>query len=64
MKASELRQKSVAELQQELLGRLREQANLRMQMGVGQISRHTQVQVVRRDIARIKTVLTEKGKQV
>jgi ribosomal protein L29 len=35
-----------------------------MQMGVGQLNRHTQVQAVRRDIARIKTVLTEKGKQV
>lgn len=64
MKASELRQKNVAELQQELLGRLREQVNLRMQMGVGQLNRHTQVRAVRRDIARIKTVLTEKGKQV
>lgn len=64
MKAIELRQKSTTELQQELLGRLREQVNLRMQMGVQQLNRHTQLKMVRRDIARIKTVLTEKGKQV
>lgn len=63
MKATELREKSVDELKQELLERLREQFTLRMQKGAGQLSRHTQLKTVRRDIARIKTVLTEKGKQ-
>lgn len=63
MEASELRQKSVDELKQELLERLREQFTLRMQKGVGQLNRHTQLKSVRRDIARIKTILTEKGKQ-
>lgn len=63
MKATELREKSVDELKQELLEHLREQFTLRMQKGAGQLSRHTQLKTVRRDIARIKTVLTEKGKQ-
>ncbi len=64
MEAKELRQKTVDELQQELLENLREQVNLRMQKGVGQLSRHTQLKAVRRNIARIKTILTEKGKRI
>ncbi len=64
MEAKELRQKTVDELQQELLENLREQVNLRMQRGVGQLSRHTQLKAVRRNIARIKTILTEKGKRI
>jgi large subunit ribosomal protein L29 len=38
---------------------LREQFNLRMQRGVGQLSRPSQMKAVRRDIARIKTVMAE-----
>ena len=41
---------------------LREQFNLRMQKGTGQLSRPDQVKKVRRDIARIKTVMNEKAK--
>ncbi len=61
MKASELREKSVAELQEELTGLLREQFNLRMQSGTGQLARPDQVKKVRRDIARVKTVMNEKA---
>ncbi|WJW75040.1 50S ribosomal protein L29 [Thiohalobacter sp. IOR34] len=62
MKASELRNKSEAELREELMGLLREQFNLRMQRGTGQLSRPHQFDRVRKDIARIKTVLNEKAK--
>ena len=61
MKASEIRQKGVEELNEELLGLLREQFNLRMQKGTGQLSQPHRVQTVRRDIARIKTILKEKA---
>lgn len=64
MKASELRQKSVAELNTELLARLREQFNLRIQKGTGQLTKPMLLKQVRLDIARIKTVITEKGSNV
>jgi len=60
MKAIELREKSVSELEAELAGLYREQFNLRMQKGVGQLSRPDQFSKVRKDIARVKTVLNEK----
>lgn len=60
MKASELRQKTDEELGKELLALLREQFNLRMQKGMGQVSRHHQFSRVRKDIARIKTLLNER----
>jgi len=60
MIASELREKSVDELNKDLLDLLREQFNLRMQKASGQLSRHSQFKIVRRDIARIKTILNEK----
>lgn len=59
MKASELRQKSKLELSALLLEKSREQFNLRMQKGVGQLSRPDQMKKVRRDIARIHTILNE-----
>lgn len=62
MSANDLRQKTVAELKLELDTLLREQFNLRMQKGTGQLSRPDQVKKVRRNIARIKTVLNEKAK--
>jgi ribosomal protein L29 len=61
MKANELRQKGVEDLNQELLGLLREQFNLRMQKGTGQLSQPHRVKAVRRDIARIKTILEQKA---
>jgi large subunit ribosomal protein L29 len=61
MKASELRGKSIEDLQKELLGLLREQFNLRMQKGTGQLSQPHRVSQVRREIARVKTILSEKA---
>ncbi|MCA1805846.1 MAG: 50S ribosomal protein L29 [Xanthomonadaceae bacterium] len=60
MKANTMRDKNVADLQQELEGLLREQFNLRMQKGTGQLSRPDQVKKVRRNIARVKTIMSEK----
>ena len=56
----ELRQKQAEELAQMLTDLRREQFNLRMQQGTGQLARPSQVRLVRRDIARIKTILNEK----
>ena len=61
MKTNEMRQKGVEDLQQELLGLQREQFNLRMQKGSGQLSQSHRMKTVRRDIARIKTILVEKA---
>jgi large subunit ribosomal protein L29 len=59
MKANELRQKSVRELD-EMLGELyRTQFNLRMQKSTGQLSKMHEVKVVRREVARIMTVRQE-----
>jgi large subunit ribosomal protein L29 len=60
MNASELRNKNQAELKDELLGLLREQFNLRMQRASGQLSKGHLLRNVRRNIARVKTVLNEK----
>ncbi|MDD5412834.1 MAG: 50S ribosomal protein L29 [Methylobacter sp.] len=59
MKASELRQKSKDELGSMLLELSREQFNLKMQKGTGQLSKPAQVKKVRRDVARIHTILNE-----
>ena len=59
MKAAELRIKSVEDLQEELLGLRKEQFNLRMQRGGGQLANPSRFRVVQKDIARIKTVLKE-----
>ena len=59
MKISELRQKTKDELASMLFELAREQFNLRMQKGTGQLSKPDQVKKVRRDIARIHTVLNE-----
>jgi large subunit ribosomal protein L29 len=63
MKASELKDKSVEELNNELKGLLREQFNLRMQKGTGQLAQPHLVRQVRRDIARVKTVLNQKAEK-
>ena len=60
MNASELRDKKVSELRRELVELRREQFNLRMQKGVGQAPRPDRFGRVRRDIARVKTVINEK----
>ncbi len=59
MRASELRKKDESALREELQGLLREQFNLRMQSGTGQLAKPDQIGKVRRDIARVRTVLNE-----
>ncbi len=61
MKAAELKDKSVEELNAELLNLLREQFNLRMQHTTGQLEKTDQLRKVRRNIARVKTILTQKA---
>jgi len=63
MKASDLRSKSAAELGEELIALRREQFNLRMQQATGQLSRNHEHGRVRKDIARVKTVLRELAQQ-
>ena len=60
MKANELKDKSVEELNAELLNLLREQFNLRMQLNTGQLEKPHSIKQVRRDIALVKTVLNQK----
>jgi large subunit ribosomal protein L29 len=62
MEARELRGKTAAELKEELLKLRREQFNLRMQRATGQMARPDQFGKVRKDIARVKTVLGEKAR--
>lgn len=59
IKVAELRQKKPTELIDMLTDLRREQFNLRMQQGTGQLARSSQVRTVRRDIARVKTILNE-----
>ena len=61
MKANELKDKTVEQLQEELLGLRREQFNLRMQAATGQLNQTHMLKHVRRNIARVKTVLTQKA---
>lgn len=60
MKASELRQKSKDDLGNLLLELSRERFNLRMQKSTGQLAKPAEIRRVRRDIARILTVMNEK----
>ncbi|EIC21736.1 50S ribosomal protein L29 [Thiorhodovibrio frisius] len=59
MKANEFRQQSADNLQRQLLDLRKEQFNLRMQQGTGQLVRPSRMREVRRDIARVKTIMTE-----
>jgi large subunit ribosomal protein L29 len=61
MKASELREKSVEELQKQLLELREEQFKTRMQKATGQLAQTHLLRQNQRDIARVKTVLTEKA---
>ncbi len=60
MKTSELRDKSQAELRETLNELLKEQFNLRMQRGTGQLARPHLMKEVRRNIARVKTEMNVK----
>lgn len=60
MQANDLRNKSVEDLKTELSNLQREQFNLRFQLKTGQLQQADNVRKVRRDIARINTILSEK----
>ncbi|MCK4493525.1 MAG: 50S ribosomal protein L29 [Methylococcales bacterium] len=64
MMANELRQKTKEELNTLLVELSREQFNLRMQKGSGQLTKSDQVKKVRRDIARVHTILNEMASAV
>lgn len=59
MKASELRGKSASELKFELLAELEKQFKMRMKRATGQLEQTHEMKQVRRNVARIKTVLNE-----
>ncbi|MEJ2212834.1 MAG: 50S ribosomal protein L29 [Gammaproteobacteria bacterium] len=59
MNASELKEKTAEELQTILLDLRKEQFNLRMQQGTGQLSRPHQMKQVKKDIARVHTVMNQ-----
>jgi len=61
MKAAELKAKSPDELRQELNSLLKAQFSLRMQKATQQLTNTSQLSKVRRDIARVRTLLAEKG---
>ena len=62
MKATELRAKSIDELNAELIELRRAQFSMRMQLATQQLNKVDQIRKVRRDVARVRTVLTEKSK--
>ena len=61
MKATELREKTAQQLNEQLLGLLRNQFNLRMQKATGQLGQSHLLSQVKRDIARVKTVLNQQA---
>ena len=61
MKATDLRAKGAEELNKELLELLKAQFSLRMQHATGQLANSAKLKAVRRDIARLKTVMNEKA---
>ena len=63
MKVEELRKKNSGELKEELQELLKEQFKLRMQKSSGQMSSPARFKSLRRDIARVKTVMNETGNQ-
>jgi len=60
MNAKELREKSVEDLNKELDNLNRQQFTLRMAQATGQLTQNSKIGVVRKSIARVKTLLTEK----
>lgn len=63
MKAHDLRAKNDSELREQLTGLLKEQFNLRMQKGSGQLNNPQDLRRVRRNIARVRTILNEKSRE-
>ena len=64
MNVNEMKSKTVVELNGELGNLLQEQFNLRMQKGMGQMTNMNGLRLVRRDIARVKTIMTQKSNEV
>jgi len=60
LKANELREMNIAELNEKLLSQKKELFNLRFQLATGQLENPLRIRSVRRDIARINTIITEK----
>lgn len=58
---AELKEKSVEELNEELMSLLQEQFNLRMQHATGQLANTAQLRTVRRSVARVKTIIRQKA---
>lgn len=63
MNVKEMKGKTEVELRDELKSLLQEQFNLRMQKGMGQMTNVNELRRVRRDIARVKTIMTEKSNE-
>ena len=63
MKASELRSKTVEELNQELVSLLKAKFGLKMQLSTQQSKKTSELGKLRRDIARVKTLIREKAMQ-
>ena len=63
MNVNEMKGKTVVELNDELNSLLQEQFNLRMQKGMGQMTNVNELRRVRRDIARVKTIMTQKSSE-
>ncbi|MBX9636756.1 MULTISPECIES: 50S ribosomal protein L29 [Nitrosomonas] len=61
MKVSELKEKSISELNKELISLLRVQFSLRMQLATQQLSDTSRMKIIRKDIARVKTIMTQKA---
>lgn len=61
MKMSDLKDKSLEQLEADLVGLLKTQFSLRMQHATNQLSKNSELKRVRRNIARVKTKLAEKG---
>jgi len=60
MKARDLREKQLSELNKELVSLLKAHFGLRMQLATQQLSNTRQLKIIKRDIARVKTVITQK----
>ena len=63
MKANELKEKSVEQLNEVLVDLLKRQFGLRIQHATGQLGKTSEIKLVRRDIARVKTIIAEKGNE-
>lgn len=61
MKFNDMKDKSLAQLNDSLIDLLKQQFSLRMQHATGQLGKTSELRKIRRDIARIKTIISDKG---